>query len=63
MQETNIEKMMREEKEWFDSWAKMEAWDGSTGHDPHCRAIPQNIRGFANSSGPCNCSLSRTAGA
>ncbi len=38
-------------------WAMKEAWDGSTGHDVHCRAIPQNIRGFEGRTGPCNCKV------
>lgn len=35
-------------------WATREAWDGSTGHKPHCRAVPQNIRGIVQT-GPCTC--------
>jgi hypothetical protein len=58
MQETDIEKTIRLDKEWRDEWASIPAWDGSTGHDPHCRAISQNIRGTMQT-GPCNCKLSR----
>ncbi len=57
--ETEIERIIREQNDWKEEWAKKEAWDGSIGHDPFCRAIPQNIHGIENSSGPCNCSLSR----
>jgi len=38
----------------YAEWSNKKAWDGTTGHGPHCRAIEQNIRGVMQT-GPCNC--------